>query len=306
MQLGRKPHLYRPSSQLVTRRQLNQKPARYWSSEMRVPLTITRKTWERIYVVQALQSRGCVAPGSRGLGFGVGADPMIPAMVNHGCEITATDYGQSEFDGWGTGLNLDPRNVAGAEAMERQVNFRDVDMNSIPEDLRGFDFAFSCGSLEHIGGLAHGFEFVERAMDCLRPGGFAVHTTELNIGGGDKTLDLPNLGFYLPPMVDSLIERLTKAGHSVAPMNYEMGSYSEDTHIAERPYPEPCLKIRHSGYTVTSMGLVIQAKGEGRSLPAVGPILRGASEFVEDGWRAARRRLPATLRSENPEPSRGV
>ena len=80
---------------------------------MRVPLSIARKTWERVYVLQALAAAGMMREGSRGLGFGVGADPMIPAMVNRGVELVATDFGTSESAGWGTGLELDPRGIAG-------------------------------------------------------------------------------------------------------------------------------------------------------------------------------------------------
>jgi len=293
MQIMSEPHLYRPSMQLVTRRQLNQRPARRWTNEMGVSLTISRKTWERVFVLQSLYSRGCLGAGRRGLGFGVGADPMIPVMVKHGCELVATDYGESEHEGWGPGLDLDPKNIAGHEAMSRQVTTLDVDMNDIPSDLRDFDFVYSCGSLEHIGGAANGLEFVENAMSCLRPGGFAVHTTELNLSGGTETLDVPNLSFYLPSSVDALLERLASAGHNVSPMNYYSGSRSEDLHLANRPYAPPCLKILHSGFRVTSMGFVIQAAQSGRSRLPIRPTVRALTDVATDASRAVGRRVGA-------------
>ena len=293
MQIMNEPHLYRPSMQLVTRRQLNQRPARRWTKEMGSTVTISRKTWERVFVLQALYSRGCLGAGRRGLGFGVGADPMIPVMVKHGCDLVATDYGESEHEGWGPGLDLDPKNIAGPEAMAQRVTTRDVDMNDIPTDLRDFDFIYSCGSLEHIGGASNGLEFVEKAMSCLKPGGFAVHTTELNLSGGTKTLDVPNLSFYLPSSVDALLDRLASAGHTVAPMNYHSGSRSEDLHVANRPYPPPCLKILHSGFQVTSMGFVIQAAQDGRGRLPLRPTVRALTDLATDASKAMGRRVGA-------------
>ena len=258
-----------------------------------MPLAVTRKAWERVFVLQALASRGCLRPGQRGLGFGVGADPMIPVMVKRGCALVATDYGDSEHRGWGAGLNLDPRNVAGAERMRDQVTQRDVDMNRIPPDLLGFDFTYSCGSLEHIGSLALGFEFVINAMDCLRPGGYAVHTTELNISGGTETLDQPGLGFYLPDTVGQLFDRLRAEGHQVAPLCMELGSTSDDLHIAQRPYDPPCLKVWHSGHQVTSMGFVIRANSRARTELSVSATADVARDISLDLARAVGRRLAA-------------
>ena len=72
-------------------------------------------------------------------------------------------------------------------------------MNHLPDDLRGFDFTWSSCALEHLGTLAAGADFVVAQMDCLRPGGVAVHTTEFLVdqrrpgradgrGGGDGVL----------------------------------------------------------------------------------------------------------------------
>jgi len=233
---------------------------------MRVPLTIARKRWEQAYILQALYARGMLRPGVRGLGFGVGSDPMIPVMVNYGCNLVATDYGENESQGWGSGLELNPRGIADANAMERQVRYRDVDMNDIPADLSGFDFVYSCGSLEHIGGLQEGLDFIENAMACLRPGGLAVHTTELNLSGATETVDTPELSLYLPRQIDDLVVRLNEAGHRSPPVNYHPGSRSEDTHIAVPPFEPPCLKWEIRGFEVTSLGLVARARVSERSL----------------------------------------
>lgn len=276
---------------MVTMRQLNQRPARRWAAEMGFRLSPSRKTWERVFVVQSLASRGCLAAGRRGLGFGVGADPMIPVMANRGVHLVATDYGESDFKGWGEDLDLDPRRVSTPEVMSRYVKRRSVDMNEIPSELRDFDFLYSCGSLEHIGGLEHGFDFVAAAMDCLRPGGVAVHTTELNISGGSDTLDLPHIGFYLPDDVNQLFERLRSEGHKVSAVDPDLGSTPADCHVARRPYQPPALKVWHSGFQVTSIGFVIErAGGRAMRLRRTKPFLRAVEDVTVDIARGARRR----------------
>jgi len=282
--MGAQPSLYRIQSQLATRQQLDEAPAQRWISEMRIRLVISRKTWERVYVLQALYAHGMLRPGRRGLGFGVGSDPMIPVMVNYGCRVVATDYGSSGIKGWGFGLELNPKGVADPDRFNGMVEVRCVDMNNIPSDLKGFDFIWSCGSLEHIGGLHRGLVFAESAMDCLRPGGMAVHTTELNLSEGDRTLGTPTLSFYLPEHINDLAVRLNNAGHFVLPINYQTGNTPDDLHKAQWPFDPPCIRIIHSGFEVTSLGITIVAHVErGRKDLSVLPVndMKSGLEILE-------------------------
>jgi hypothetical protein len=50
-----------------------------------------RKIWEYCYIAQALYERGLLAPGRRGLGFGVGKEPLAALFASYGCTIVATD-----------------------------------------------------------------------------------------------------------------------------------------------------------------------------------------------------------------------
>ena len=45
----------------------------------------------------------------------------------------------------------------------------------LPNDLRGFDFLWSMGTVGDFESTAAAADFVERAMECLRPGGIAIH-----------------------------------------------------------------------------------------------------------------------------------
>ena len=76
------------------------------------------------------------------------------------------------------------------------MHFRVVDMNAVPDDLRGFDFSWSSGAVEHLGSLAAGADFVLAQMDCLRPGGVAVHTTEFLVSSDVDTVEAGGTVFY--------------------------------------------------------------------------------------------------------------
>ena len=71
---------------------------------------------------------------------------------------------------------------------ERRVTFQVCDMNDVSDGLADFDFCWSACALEHLGSLEQGLQFVERSLDCLKQGGWAVHTTEYNISSDSTTV----------------------------------------------------------------------------------------------------------------------
>ena len=118
-----------------------------------------------------------------GLCFGSGKEKLPSILVSQGHGIVCTDVPEQEGMDWQThDLNdLFYPDLIDRDTFERNVSFRPVDMNVIPDDLRDFDFLWSTGTLEHIGGHANGVRFVENAMECLRLGGIAVHSAEFTI-----------------------------------------------------------------------------------------------------------------------------
>src|ERR1700684_3063496 len=50
-----------------------------------------RKMWEWLIIAAALRERGMLAAGRRGLGFGVGQEPLVALFAAEGCEVVATD-----------------------------------------------------------------------------------------------------------------------------------------------------------------------------------------------------------------------
>src|SRR5207253_9140865 len=133
------------------------------------------------------------------VGFGVGREPVIPAFANLGVEVVATDLepDSREALGWvrsnqhahGTVDDMLRQGVCDPDKFRELVSWRAVDMRSIPDDLRGFDFCWSVCSLEHLGTLAAGLDFIENSLKTLVPGGIAVHTTAFNVHSNEDTLE---------------------------------------------------------------------------------------------------------------------
>ena len=157
------PSFTRPVSQLIGANQFFEDSFKNWAcKELGWQFGFNRKLWEYAFILNALSVHGKL--GGRGLGFGVGRDPIVSVMLRHGGQLVVSDLSDEDAvaRGWDT---MDFNQEA-----NQPLKLLSVDMNHIPSDLRSFDFSWSCGSLEHIGGLNHGLQFIENAMACLKPG----------------------------------------------------------------------------------------------------------------------------------------
>lgn len=257
-----KPTFERPDSQLVSASQIYEPACQKWFSRLGHGLSMDRKLWEYAYILQAIHTYGLVLPGARGVSFGCGKELAVSILAAEGCEILATDYVpdlDSEQTWEARGLDdLFFRQIIDREAFEKCVSFRHLDMNSIDEDIRGFDFCWSTGSLEHIGSHANGLAFIENAMACLKPGGIAVHTTEFTVSSDTVSYDSPELSFYCRADIESLAERLLGSGHLII-LNFDRGTTLADTHVDLPPYHYGRTLAAHfHSHVITSIGLIIQ------------------------------------------------
>ncbi|WP_188555700.1 class I SAM-dependent methyltransferase [Edaphobacter dinghuensis] len=209
-----------------------------------------RKEWEFVTVCQALEERGMLGPGKRGLGFAVGLEPLPSIFANRGCTITATDH-ETDSDGawdgqWASDLGaLNNPDICEPSIFHKNVTLRRIDMNNLPADLNGYDFSWSCCALEHLGSLQKGLEFLHSQMRCLRPGGVAVHTTEYNLLSNDATLTEGPTVVYRQRDLSELQYRLEKQGHSLEPMNMDIGNSMEDWFIAHQPWEDTTKNLSH-------------------------------------------------------------
>ncbi len=264
------PTAIRLGSRLCRQGDLATDGFRYWMSRMRQAPSLNRKIWEWYFITDALFQRGQLQPGRRGLGFGVGQEPLSSLFAALGAHIVATDMGEEGAiaAGWSdTGQHaasltaLNARGICDPELFKERVSFRVVDMNHIPADFNdGFDFCWSSCSLEHIGSLEHGLRFVERSMDVLKPGGVAVHTTEFNMTSNDRTFESPGLSLYRRRDIEAVLERLTRAGHQPEPINWDEGAGFADGYVDLPPYfSTPVhLRLQIADYACTSIGLIVR------------------------------------------------
>ena len=260
----------------------------YWTGRIKAKVIYHRKIWELAYVLQAFHENGMIREGARGLGFGCGEEPLPSLLAGEGVKVTITDLapeddrakvwtqtGQHTGD---AGRAFRPDLVSRA-VFDKNTALRFVDMNAIPSDLTGYDFCWSICSLEHLGSIENGLTFIERSLDCLRPGGVAVHTTEFNYLNDDETIDnWPTVLLQRKHFV-ALAERLARSGHTMAPLDFHVGDKPLDRFIDLPPWPHdftPAMReafagvdsahIKWSidGFAVTCFGMVIR-KGGGLS-----------------------------------------
>jgi SAM-dependent methyltransferase len=261
------PHV---RSRLCTQAQLSEPWFEAWCEAMKAPPTAHRKTWEFAYVAEVLDSLGLLEPGRRGLGFGVGREALVSAFAARGVEVVGTDLEPTSREalGWtrsgqhaeGVEGMLRP-DVVDPETFRKLVTWRAVDMRSIPEDLRGFDFCWSVCSLEHLGSLEAGMAFVEQSIATLAPGGIAVHTTEFNLSSDEDTIETGPVVVYRERDVKALKERLEAGGHQVAAFDFSRGEGLLDKYVDVPPYgEEPVLRFLHASYTLTSIAIVVRAR----------------------------------------------
>jgi SAM-dependent methyltransferase len=233
-----------------------------------VPEHSHRKQWEFVYILQALQKYGMLAEGRRGLGFGVGAEILPAFFASMGCTIVATDLpdGSQEAAGWrdsgqhAQALASLPRPAFCTEqAFRDHVSFRAVDMNHIPADLTGFDFCWSACAYEHLGSIKAGLAFVKESVRRLRPGGVAVHTSELNLTSNRRTVDHDATVLFRRRDMERLALDLMREGHEVAPFTYDMGDSPLDEHIDLPPYlRDDQLKLALRQFVTTSFGIIVR------------------------------------------------
>ena len=227
-----------------------------------------RKVWEWCAIAEALQSRGMLAPGRKGLGFAVGQEPLPALFAAGGAEILATDLApEINQQHWletgqhttGTDALYRAELLSRAE-FDRLVSFQAADMRTLEGLPAGeFDFLWSSCSLEHLGTMEDSFVFIERAMDLLRPGGVAVHTTEYNVSSNEETMLGGNDVIFRRQDVELVDYRLRRKECGLDRVDFYAGNHRHDLACDNPPFftsGRMHLKLRLHGYVATSILLV--------------------------------------------------
>lgn len=237
-----------------------------------------RKIWEYAVIAQVFNDHvlepavnrwqhTSAKPSLKALGFGCGKEPIPKWLSQSMVNVIATDAPDSN-PAW-TETEQRSRSLAdfGLDSDDRFVSFREVNMNSIPADLlRGeFDFTWSCGSFEHIGGIDHSLEFFRNQMRALKPGGIACHTTEFKIAPveSSETIDSTNLVLFRLRDLASLAGKLWAQGDKLWLPDLRLGNTPADMFVDRPPYTASYhLNIEVGGYVTTSV-VLIATRGDG-------------------------------------------
>jgi SAM-dependent methyltransferase len=242
----------------------------YGIDPAKAPQRPHRKAWEWCAIMQALEERGMLEAGHKGCGFAVGAEPLPSALAAKGVNILATDQpATAESAGWSTtgqhAASLDVLyrpEIIDRGSFNSRVSFRPVDMRDLvlPWDEQ-FDFVWSSCSIEHLGSLDAGMDFVERATKLLVPGGWAVHTTEYNVASNETTLMTGESVIYRRRDIEELDMRLRGVGCGLTRCDFYAGDHPYDLDYDLPPYGQSerqHVKLLLYGHVTTSMLLIVR------------------------------------------------
>jgi hypothetical protein len=289
-------------SRLCTQEQLASPTFEAWAERLAEPHAMHRKTWEWCYIAEALEAYGMLAPGKRGLGFAVGKEPLPSVFAALGCQILATDQPSdgASADGWAATdqharslEQINERGLCPPELLRERVSFSPCDMNDIPSALGGFDFLWSACSLEHLGSIGLGEQFIYRSLACLKPGGIAVHTTEYNVSSNSDTIDYRSTVIFRRQDIERIVAKLSACGHEVAPLDLSEGNMPNDAIVDLPPYSQDIhLKLRIKDYVCTSVGIIIKKTSD--ELPQAS--LRATPRRLRDVVRQLGRNVERALK----------
>jgi hypothetical protein len=202
------------------------------------------------------------------IGFGVGKEPIPSALVALGFSVIATDYLDGEnANAWrSTGqqsqalLDLNQRKLVTDVDFLRACEFVNMDMNEIPESLdESFDFVWSSCALGHIGSYEKGLDFIIRSLRLLKPGGWAVHTTEIDRSDIVEKFESPGLSFYKLQDLEELVNKSEKLGFN--PLKIEKGCFDgvSEKYVVSEPWgSKPHLRIEIFEREINSVVIQIQ------------------------------------------------
>lgn len=258
-------------SQVVKRSDFDQPWLVNIAKALNEPFRIHRKLWEFCSIADWFTKLDKYSR-CKVIGFGVGTEPLPAWFAEQGATVVASDL---QSDDWKKGQNSSslsdiPWEGICDKSRVGNITFAEIDMRSIPDEhcQGGFDFAYSAGSFEHLGSIVNGLRFFCRQMKCLRPGGVAVHTTELLCSG--PKLNNCDLVAFSPGDLRRLSSMLRRQGDELLEVDLSMGHSAEDEYIDEEPYgDEPHIKIAIDGRVITSVCLVA-VRGKGRRIVSSG------------------------------------
>jgi SAM-dependent methyltransferase len=139
-----------------------------------------RKYWEWDYLVDCAERLNLLRPDARALGMGVGREVLMFYFARHCQEVIATDLYSSDTE-WreaNTGALDEIYQAAPFDYPRERLKVEVADMRKTNYPDNSFDFVWSCGSIEHVPTLFDVYQTLAETYRVLKPGGYALITTE--------------------------------------------------------------------------------------------------------------------------------
>lgn len=228
---------------------------------------LANKFWQNAIIIQALAERLDFSNGVSGVGFGVGRERVPAVLAKLGAQVTATDqdFSTDKAKHWQEhelaqgAQSLNALKICDPKIFKQNVAYMAVDMTKVPKKLHGkYDFAWSNCALGHLGSIDAGLKFIEASLECLKPGGWAVHTTELNVLSNTTTSEGGDTVIFRAKDVHNFYRDLTKKGYVCEPLLLTFGTDAHDARVSIRPkFGNDFSKIQVNGHLATQAILII-------------------------------------------------
>jgi hypothetical protein len=226
------------------------------------------KFWQNAALCEALSERGALKAGSKGIGFGVGNERLPALFASMEVDITATDqdFRTTEAKHWAKGElatdihELNQLGICSDKKFVEHLSYRPVDMRKVPKKLfNQYDFLWTNCAIGHLGSIEAGMHFVEDSLNCLKPGGVALHTTEVNVLSNSETVTSGSTVIFRLKDIYELSKRLSAKGYVCEPLIFDLGTTPADMRLSLRPqFGNDYSKIQVGGHLATQVILIIR------------------------------------------------
>jgi SAM-dependent methyltransferase len=260
------PDLEAPVCQFCTHAQFNDPAFLEIIQALGLKPAASRQQWEQAYAVSVLATAGMIAPGRRGLGFGVGRERIPSLLASRGAQVLATDRPE-ESENPQRRIRMQAAalfypDIVHLAEYEALVDYAPLDMNAVPAELDGqFDFCWSVSALDRLGIREKALAFIDASLRVLKPGGIAVHTFEFNISSNQVTVNNSDVTALRRQDIERLAMSLREAGHSIDPLNFHPGLDPLDEEVQSGPGTPVRPKRRYGAHVLTPFGLVMRKAG---------------------------------------------
>ncbi|MGQ3353754.1 MAG: methyltransferase domain-containing protein [Phreatobacter sp.] len=139
-----------------------------------------RKWWEWDYISGCVDALSAAGPGKVALGLGCGNEPLIFHFANQFGHTIATDLYSSDT-AWQEARteSINALYDTAPFAFDRsRLEIMNCDMRTLTRDTGSVDLVWSTSSIEHVDGLEDLWAVYAEIWRVLKPGGYAVLTTE--------------------------------------------------------------------------------------------------------------------------------